>query len=225
MTIRDAVSRVLHPGDDDAKPAPDALALIKSDHAEVEALFGKALADDTKPAELRSLAATVCRLLTVHADMEEALFYPELRRKGGEEEKDSVLEADEEHGMAKDMIAKIESLRPGDETLEAKVTVLKEMVMHHVKEEESTIFKEARATLGAERLQQLGEQMQAFKERALSSGRKASTKKTTAQKKSTAKRPATRAKAGAAGAKKSQSGAKKRAATGAAKRAGARRKR
>ncbi len=165
MNIRNAMSRVLHPGEDE--PAPDALTLIKSDHAEVEGLFGKALADDTTPSELRTLAATICTLLTVHADMEEQFFYPELRRKGGKDEKDTVLEANEEHGMAKDMIAKIQSLRAGDETLEAKVTVLKEMIMHHVKEEESTIFKEARATLGGERLQALGEEMQAFKKRAL----------------------------------------------------------
>jgi len=204
MNIRNAVSRVLHPGEE--PPAPDALTLIKSDHAEVEGLFGKALADDTKPAELRSLAATICKLLTVHADMEEALFYPELRKKGGEEETDSVLEANEEHGMAKDMIAKIESLGPRDETLEAKVTVLKEMIMHHVKEEESTIFKEARATLGAERLQALGEQMQAFKERALSGrggrGARAGAKKSPAKKSAAKRTPAKASSAKKSGGRK-----------------------
>jgi hypothetical protein len=99
--------------------------------------------------------------------MEESLFYPALRKAGGKDERDSVLEAAEEHGVVKDLIAKIEALPPRDETLEAKVTVLKELVHHHVKEEESEIFSEARSALGQERLQKLGEEMQRFKERAM----------------------------------------------------------
>ena len=93
--------------------------------------------------------AKIVQALTVHAQMEESLFYPALRKAGGEDERDSVLEAAEEHGVVKDLIAKIEALPPRDETLEAKVTVLKELVHHHVKEEESQIFSEARRALGA----------------------------------------------------------------------------
>jgi len=236
MNIRNAMSRVMHPGDD--APAPDALTLLKTDHAEVETLFGKALGDDTKPSEMRQLATTICTMLTVHAEMEETYFYPELRRKGGEEENDSVLEANEEHGMAKDMIAKIQSLRAGDETLEAKLTVLKEMIMHHVREEESTIFKEARATLGGERLQELGEQMQAFKERAMARGgrgsrggaKKSAARETSSRKKSSrastsrkssASRTTARGNSSAGGRKKA--GAKKSSAKkSAAKKSGGR---
>jgi hemerythrin-like domain-containing protein len=76
-----------------------------------------------------------------------------------------VLEAAEEHACVKDLIAKIKRITGPDETLEAKVTVLKELVEHHVKEEESEMFSEARSVLGAN-LDALGEEMQRFKDRA-----------------------------------------------------------
>jgi len=83
-----------------------------------------------------------------------------------------VLEAFEEHGVVKDLIAKIRRITGRDESLEAKVTVLKELVEHHVKEEESTIFAEARRVLG-NKLQPLGAEMQRFKERAGAAPKKA----------------------------------------------------
>ena len=145
--------------------APNALDLIHSDHEEVSALFKAALDDKATPAARKSAIAKVCFALTVHAKMEEKIFYPALRKAGKSEEKDSVLEAAEEHGVVKDLIAKIKRIKGRDETLEAKVTVLKELVEHHVKEEESTMFDEARKVLG-KRLEPLGAEMQRFKERA-----------------------------------------------------------
>jgi hypothetical protein len=88
-----------------------------------------------------------------------------LRKAGGEEENDTVLEAFEEHGVAKDLMAKIGAIgRRRDETLKAKLTVLAESVRHHVEEEEHEIFDQARRTLGDERLTDLGAAMQTFKE-------------------------------------------------------------
>jgi hemerythrin superfamily protein len=212
MDFKETISRVLgrggNNGDDgngeDAQ-APDALELIRSDHREVEALFEIALGEGTPAAKRRDAIAKIVDALTIHAEMEEALFYPALRKAGGKDERDSVLEANEEHGVVKDLIAKIEQVGPSDETTEAKVTVLKELVQHHVKEEEGTIFGEARKALGEERLQQLGEEMQRFKERAQREGqgerdagrgdpryaspRTSSAKKSSA-KKSAAKKPA-----------------------------------
>lgn len=165
MDIKRTVSTILGQGKDDE--APDALTLIRNDHREVDELFEKALDEDTPAAQRRNAVAKIVQALTVHAQMEEAIFYPALRKAGGEDERDSVLEAAEEHGVVKDLIAKIVALRSGDETLNAKVTVLKELVQHHVKEEESEIFDEAKHTLGKERLEQLGAEMQRFKDRAM----------------------------------------------------------
>ena len=166
MNLKETVSRVLGKGgDDEGKPAPDALELIRSDHREVDALFAEALGKDTPAAQRRGAVAKIVAALTLHARMEETIFYPALRKAGGSEERDTLNEAAEEHGVVKDLIAKIEAVGDRDETIKAKVTVLKELVHHHVGEEESTIFDEARSKLGKERLQALGEEMQRFKER------------------------------------------------------------
>jgi len=85
----------------------------------------------------------ICDALTVHAKMEAAIFYPALRRAGKTEDKESVLEAAEEHGRVNDLIAKIRWSEGRDETFKAKLTVLKEIVEHHLKEEESTMFDPA----------------------------------------------------------------------------------
>jgi hemerythrin-like domain-containing protein len=147
------------------EPYLNALDLIHADHQEAAALFKTALDDETKPAAKKAAIAKVCFALTVHANMEEKIFYPALRKAGKSKEKDSVLEAAEEHACVKDLIAKIKRITGPDETLEAKVTVLKELVEHHVKEEESEMFSEARSVLGA-KLDALGEEMQRFKDRA-----------------------------------------------------------
>jgi len=194
MNIRSAVNSVLGISEDD-QAAPDALALIKSDHQEVSALFKIALGDDTTSAARKAATRKILTALTVHAQMEEALFYPALRRAGKAKEKDSVLEAVEEHGLVKDLIAKIEALPPRDETLTAKLTVLKENVEHHVREEESEMFSEARSVLGAERLETLGAEMLRFKERALaaSNGRtKKSPPRTTGSAKKTVRKKTAR---------------------------------
>ena len=178
--------------DDKDAPAPDALELIHADHEEVSAYFKTALDDATPSAAKKAAIANACFALTVHAKMEETIFYPALRKAGKSKEKDSVLEAAEEHACVKELVAKIKRITGRDETLEAKVTVLKELVEHHVKEEESEMFDEARKVLG-KKLQALGEEMQRFKERAGASsaqarGRK---KRSTAATGSTSRKSAT----------------------------------
>ncbi|MDB5070040.1 MAG: hemerythrin [Candidatus Eremiobacteraeota bacterium] len=194
MNIKETVSRVFGKGGDgEEASAPDALELIRSDHREVDALFAKALGDDTPSAQRRRAIDQIVEALTVHARMEEVLFYPALRKAGGADERNSVLEAAEEHGLVKDLIAKIERSQGRDETLTAKVTVLKELVHHHVQEEEGTIFDEARRVLGKERLEKLGAEMQRFKERAQrgeEGGRSAASGKKSSAKRSAAKKPA-----------------------------------
>ena len=180
----------------DSDDAPSALDVIKSDHKEVEGLFEQALSDETPAAERRRATAKIVDALTLHARMEETLFYPELRAAGGREERDSVLEANEEHGMVKDMIAKIKRSVGRDETMKAKLTVLKEMVMHHVKEEEGTLFDEARRVLGDERLDALGARMVRFKERGGAGGSRNGASRNGSSRKKTARKAGGRKAAG-----------------------------
>jgi hemerythrin superfamily protein len=175
------------------EPYLNALDLIHADHEEAAALFKTALDDGTKPAAKKEAISKVCFALTVHANMEEKIFYPALRKAGKSKEKDSVLEAAEEHACVKDLIAKIKRITGPDESLEAKVTVLKELVEHHVKEEESEIFSEARSVLGP-KLDALGAEMQRFKDRAGAGNAVAVRKKRAPAKQASTSRKATATK-------------------------------
>jgi hemerythrin superfamily protein len=124
----------------------DAIALLKQDHRTVSQLFEEF--ETAEEEEQASIAQRVCQLLTVHAQIEEEILYPEAKEAfGGEEEsEDLVNEAEVEHGTAKELIAKIEGMSSGDEHFKATVTVLGEYIKHHVKEEESELFPQLKKT-------------------------------------------------------------------------------
>ena len=140
----------------------DAVALLTADHQNVKAMFDR-FERSRQDTLKRELAKRICDELTVHATVEEEIFYPELREALDAD--DLLNEATVEHASAKDLIAQIRDLDPQDELFEAKVTVLGEYVKHHVKEEQSEMFPKARKSgvdlkdLGARisaRKQQLG---------------------------------------------------------------------
>jgi hemerythrin superfamily protein len=112
---------------------PDAITLLKADHRQVEDWFGqfeKARDADRK----QKLATQICTALKVHTMIEEEIFYPAFLEATGE--KDIHHEAEVEHDGAKKLIAEIEASSPDDDYFDAKMSVLSEMIKHHVKEEE-----------------------------------------------------------------------------------------
>ena len=138
----------------------DAIALLKADHRQVEqwfAQFGKAR-DEQRRLEI---ATTICKALKVHTTIEEEILYPAFI--AATEDKDLHHEAIVEHDGAKKLIAEIEASGPEDDFYVAKVTVLSEMIKHHVKEEEQPggMFAEARNS--DMDLAALGEQLAARK--------------------------------------------------------------
>lgn len=139
---------------------PLALELLTSDHRKVERLFQ--MYEDEKEGEdetRRDLAQKICGELTVHAQVEEELFYPWL--KENMDEMDKIEEAYVEHAGAKDLIAQIQGASEVDDTYDAKVKVLSEYIKHHVKEEENEIFPEVKDQ--QEALDELGQEMAARK--------------------------------------------------------------
>jgi hypothetical protein len=129
------------------KPAqPDAIKLLKDDHAAVEKLFDKYEKGHKKmtSAQKKSIADEICQMLTVHTQIEEEIFYPACLEAEIKEAEDLIAEAQVEHGSAKDLISKIESGRPGGHEYDAWVMVLGEYIKHHVKEEHGEIFPEVR---------------------------------------------------------------------------------
>ena len=121
--------------------SPDAVAFLMKDHRDAKRLF-KRFETLEKNSEKESVALTVCKMLTVHTTIEEEIFYPACRKAGLE--RDEMDEADIEHASAKDLIAQIESMDAGESHYDAKVKVLGEYIDHHVKEEETSMFKKAR---------------------------------------------------------------------------------
>lgn len=147
-----------------AQPAPsDALTLIRADHEVLEALLAEALAEDASGAQRLSTIAQIARAFTAHAEMLETFFYPALREAGGSEERETAIEAEEELAVIKALLEKIQSSRGGDKTL-SQLTVLNEIILHHLKTEERGTFAEARGVLGKDRLVSLGAEMARFKE-------------------------------------------------------------
>ena len=129
--------------EDDA-PAQDAVSLLSADHAEVKQMFEtyRQLVDENADDEQRGeLARKICSMLTVHAEIEEEIFYPAMRENVDDEL--TLDEAEVEHASAKELIEQLESMDPGDALYDAKVIVLGEYVDHHVQEEENELFPQA----------------------------------------------------------------------------------
>jgi hemerythrin superfamily protein len=145
----------------------DAIQLLKADHRQVEQWFEqfeKSRSDDKK----RELAQNICKALTVHAQIEEEIFYPAFLE--ATDDTDMHHEAEVEHDGAKKLIAQIEGSGPEDDYFDARVTVLSEMIKHHVKEEEQRDGMFAKARKSDMDLAELGERLMARKEELMAAG-------------------------------------------------------
>jgi len=131
----------------------DAVQMLREDHRKVQELFRQfEEAEDNRTK--KQIAQTALKELKVHAALEEELFYPAVRQEIDEEEK--VDEAEEEHHVAKLLIAELSKMKPGDERFDAKFKVLAESVKHHIEEEESEVIPEVEGELDTD---SLGEKM------------------------------------------------------------------
>jgi hypothetical protein len=137
----------------------DAFELLKKDHKKVSQLFKEveAASGQTK----KQIFARLKTELDVHANVEERIFYPALENK--KEAREITLEAYEEHKVVKDLLAELESGNAPEDEWDAKLTVLKENVEHHVEEEEGELFSKARQALSKQELEELGVEMEAEK--------------------------------------------------------------
>ncbi len=118
----------------------DAIDILTADHAAVDKLFKQfeKLADDGDDGAKAACVDQICAALTVHATIEEEIFYPAARE--ALEEEDLLDEAEVEHDGIKGLVADLEGMSPEDDLYDAKVTVLGEYVKHHVREEQDDMF-------------------------------------------------------------------------------------
>jgi iron-sulfur cluster repair protein YtfE (RIC family) len=143
----------------------DALALLKKDHDQVKKML-KDL-DDTTDRAIKTRQDLFERLkfsLTVHEQMEEAVLYPALKEHA--ETKEIVLEAYEEHDVVDTILGELEQTPFDDETWHAKLTVMRENLLHHIQEEEDQMFGYVRRLFDKATLESLGEQMRTIKAQA-----------------------------------------------------------
>ena len=142
------------------KTPVDAIALLKADHKKVRALLETL--DGTDNAARRSkLIGQIELELKVHAQIEEEIFYPAFRQKAeNSDEIQTFLEAKEEHGLVDIMLPKVKASKPDSDDFAARGKVLKDLVVHHAKEEEKEMFKQARDLFDRDELRSLGDQLQ-----------------------------------------------------------------
>jgi hypothetical protein len=137
----------------------DAFELLKTDHEKVSQLF-KEIESASGQAKGRVFTQLKSEL-DVHAHIEEKVLYPALENT--EEARDITLEAYEEHKVVKDLLAELANGGPLNDEWDAKLTVLKENVEHHVKEEEGELFSKARKALSEEEIDRIGAELEAEK--------------------------------------------------------------
>jgi len=145
-TARKGTRRATQPSRESPPMDTDVIELLTEDHRKVEELFdqyesSKDEADDDAKAEL---VATICLELTIHATVEEEIFYPAARGALDEDDSDLLDEAEVEHATVKLLIADLADMQPSDALYDAKVKVLSEYVKHHVQEEEGEMFPSVR---------------------------------------------------------------------------------
>ncbi len=146
-----------------AKKTPDAIALLRADHKKVNDLFEQ-FKKTRSAAKKKQIVSQICLELTVHAQIEEEILYPEVQ--AALKDKELVPEAKVEHQSVKDLIAAVEGVEPDGEDYDAKITVMGEWVKHHVKEEQNEMFPKVKNSkldlveMG-ERLQQRKEELMA----------------------------------------------------------------
>ncbi len=121
----------------------EATALLRADHKHVSALFSEYEKAGT-PGKKKDLVMQICTELTVHAQLEQELFYPAVKQALGDTE--LVPEATVEHATLKALIDQVQGVEPEGEMFDARIKVMSEYVKHHVKEEQTEMFRKARAT-------------------------------------------------------------------------------
>jgi hemerythrin superfamily protein len=149
------------------KDTIDALELLKMQHDEVEMLFGQ-IEDSDDPNEKTALFTELADKLAAHATMEEKIFYPSVM---GEETEDLLLESTEEHLSVKRVLADMLAMDVEEDRFDAKLSVLKEQVRHHARdEEEGELFPKIRKEFSADELSALGNECMALFESLIERG-------------------------------------------------------
>lgn len=139
----------------------DAIQLLKNDHQAVKKLLTELAKTTSRAVKRRTTLLREIHLnLHAHTTIEEEIFYPAYKDAGDKDQAKMYFEALEEHRAAEDLVLPdLLQTDPSSEQFSGRAKVLKELIEHHVKEEEQDMFKQAKSLLDKATLQELGEQM------------------------------------------------------------------
>lgn len=143
----------------------NAIELLQADHERVKAILSQ-LSESTERAikKRTELLAKLDMEITIHTQIEEQILYPAFREAGGKEQDVMYYEAKEEHRTVDSLVLPdLKQTEPSSPEFAGRVKVVKELLEHHIEEEETEMFPQAKKLLGKARLEELGEQMQAMK--------------------------------------------------------------
>lgn len=144
----------------------NAIELLKNDHETVKDILNQ-LSETTERAikKRTELLAKLEMELTIHTTIEEDILYPAYRKAGGKEQEKMYYEAKEEHRAVDSLVLPdLKATEPGSVEFSARVKVCKELLEHHIQEEEEEMFPQAKELLGDAKLEELGQQMQQMKQ-------------------------------------------------------------
>lgn len=145
------------------KQAPDAIDLLDADHLHVHGLlqsYRELVRKRASPLQRRALAEEICLELTIHAKVEEEIFYPAMRDALRDE--DVLDEAEDQHGSLRELVGQVLATAPQDALYDARVAVLADYVERHVRQEREQVFNRVLASRAD--LQSLGRAIAARKE-------------------------------------------------------------
>jgi hemerythrin-like domain-containing protein len=143
----------------------NAIELLKADHERVKAILSQ-LEDSTERAVKKrvDLLAKLEMEITIHTKLEEEILYPAFKEAGGKEQDIMYYEAKEEHRTVDALVLPdLKNTDPGTREFSGRVKVVKELLEHHIEEEESEMFPQANKLLGKAKLDELGVQMEEMK--------------------------------------------------------------
>jgi iron-sulfur cluster repair protein YtfE (RIC family) len=141
----------------------DAFELLEKDHRKVEGIFAQLEETTERAVKTRGELFEKLKMeLDIHTQIEETVLYPVLKQV--RDTREITFEGYEEHGVAKTLLEEMSTLDVSDEVWTAKLKVLKESIEHHVEEEETEMFKDARENLSKEQINDLGMKLESAKQ-------------------------------------------------------------
>ncbi|KMN09454.1 MULTISPECIES: hemerythrin domain-containing protein [Pseudomonas] len=143
----------------------NAIDLLKADHEKVKSILSQLSESTDRAVKKRTELLEKLELeVSIHTQLEEEILYPAYKAAGGKAEAEMYYEAKEEHRTVDSLVLPdLKGTDPTSPEFAGRVKVIKELLEHHIEEEETDMFPHAKKILGKAKLDELGDQMLTLK--------------------------------------------------------------